>query len=39
MLGKFLRGEDQSFGGQIADGPIEDLQSEQLLYKRVVLQE
>lgn len=39
VLLELLGGEKQALGGQIANGSVEDLQSEQLLDEGVVLQE
>jgi len=39
VLLELLRGEEQALGGEVADGPVEHLQREQLLDQRVVLQQ
>lgn len=39
MLGELLRGEDQPLGGQVADGAVEDLKSEELLNEGVIFEE
>ena len=39
VLLELLRGEEESLGGEVADGPVEDLEREELLDERVVLEE